>query len=61
MLTAAATIMNAPSATQLRLSEIVKRPVGGRWKKLNAAALSSEVTSPSASPQYADTSSTAGR
>ena len=61
MLTAAATIVNAPSATQLRLSAIVNRPVGGRWKKLNAAALSSDVTMPSARPQYADTSSTAGR
>ncbi len=61
MLTATATIVNAASATQLRLSAIVNRPVGGRWKKLNAAALSSEVPSPRASPQYADTSRTAGR
>ncbi len=51
MLITSETIMNAASATQFRLSEIVKRPVGGRWKKLNAAALSSEVARPSASPQ----------
>ena len=47
----AATITNAASATQLRLSAIVNWPAGGRWKKLNAAALSSEVEQPSASPQ----------
>ena len=53
--------MNAASATQLRLSAIVNRPTGGRWKKLNAAALASEVSNPSPSPQAAETSSTASR
>jgi len=51
VLTTIATIMNAASATQLRLSAIVKRPVGGMWKKLKAAALSREVAMPRASPQ----------
>ncbi len=32
-----ATIMNAARATQLRPSTIVNLPVGGMWKKLNAA------------------------
>ena len=53
--------MNAASATQLRLSAIVNLPTGGRWKKLNAAALSTLVKTPSASPQYVEASSTAGR
>ena len=56
-----ATNMNAASATQLRLSAIVNSPTGGRWKKLNAAALSTAVKMPSARPQYVATSSTAGR
>ena len=46
-----ATIMNAARATQLRPSTIVNSPVGGMWKKLNAAALSSDVSSPRAMPQ----------
>ena len=51
VLTTAATSTKAASATQLRESEIVNLPTGGRWKKLNAAALSSEVPSPSEIPQ----------
>ena len=41
---------NASSATQLRSSAIVKRPTGGRWKKLNAAALANAVNTPSPAP-----------
>ena len=51
MLTTTATATNAASATQLRASEIVNRPTGEMWKKLNAAALASDVANPSASPQ----------
>jgi hypothetical protein len=39
----------------------VKRPVGGRWKKLKAAALATLVSTPSHSPQIVDTSRTASR
>jgi hypothetical protein len=53
--------VNAPSDTQLRESAIVNVPTGGMWKKLNAAALNSAVESPNARPQYAETSSTAGK
>ena len=51
MLVTAATLKNAPSATQLRPSAIVKWPTGEMWKKLKAAALSSEVSNPRPSPQ----------
>ena len=57
-LVASAATKNAPSATQLRLSAIVNRPTGGRWKKLNAAALSNDVATPSHTPQNADTTTT---
>ena len=57
-----ATTMNAASATQLRLSAIVKRPTGGRWKKLNAAALEQRGERARApGPSTSTTSSTAGR
>ena len=49
------------SATQFWPSAIVKRPVGGRWKKLNAAALAMLVADPSRSPHTVETSSTASR
>ena len=49
------------SATQFSPSEIVKRPVGGMWKKLNASALATAVATPSQPPQSDDTSSTATR
>ncbi len=49
------------SATQFSPSEIVKRPVGGMWKKLNASALASAVAAPSHPPQTDETSSTATR
>ncbi len=39
----------------------MNRPTGGRWKKLNAAALSTAVATPSQAPQVTDTTSTAGR
>ena len=42
-LASTATTRNATSATQLLEFWSVKRPTGGRWKKLNAAALSSAV------------------
>jgi len=51
VLATTATIVNAASATQLRPSTIVNRPVGGMWKKLKAAALSRDVSSPRAIPQ----------
>jgi hypothetical protein len=47
----AATTVKAASATQLRLSAVVKRPTGGMWKKLKAAALANEVARPRVSPQ----------
>ncbi len=56
-----ATTMKATSATQLLESRIVKWPTGGRWKKLNAAALITAVAIPSHAPQVTDTTSTAGR
>ena len=48
-------------AIQLRLSATVKRPTGGMWKKLNAAALRTAVAMPSQAPQNADTITTASR
>ena len=49
-MSAAATTKIA-SATQCSPSAIVNSPVGGIWKKLNAAALSNAVSSPSHNPQ----------
>ena len=43
------------SATQFSPSAIVKRPVGGMWKKLNASALASAVAAPEpAAPDRGD-------
>ena len=47
----AATARNTPAPPSSRRSAIVKRPVGGMWKKLNASALSSDVARPSQRPQ----------
>jgi hypothetical protein len=52
---------NATSATQFSASAIVKRPLGGRWKKLKASAAATLVSSPSRSPQTVETSSTTRR
>ena len=52
---------NAISATQLLELRIVNWPTGGRWKKLNAAALHTAVAKPSHAPQMIDTTSTASR
>ena len=60
-LASTATTRNATSATQLLESLIVNCPTGGRWKKLNAAALSTAVATPSHAPQMTDTTSTASR
>ena len=49
------------SATQFSPSRMLKRPVGGMWNQLKAAALTSAVTIPSRQPQTDDTSSTATR
>ena len=49
------------SATQFSASSIVKRPVGGMWKKLNASALTTLVPTPSAAPQTIATISTPSR
>ena len=51
----------AASATQFRESAIVNCPIGGRWKKLNAAALASAVSKPRRSPQKIETPITASR
>ena len=56
-----AATMKTASATQFSPSAIANSPVGGRWKKFHAAALSTAVSSPSQSPQRDDTSSTAIR
>ena len=58
-LTTAAATRKTASATQFSPSAIVNSPVGGMWKKLNAAALSRAVKRPSQRPQYAETTSTA--
>ena len=50
LVTTAAT-RNTTSPSQFSLSAIVKRPVGGMWKKLNASALSTAVASPIQRPQ----------
>jgi hypothetical protein len=52
---------NTSSATQFSASAIVNCPVGGMWKKLNAAAAATLVARPSHSPQIVDTRSTASR
>ena len=44
-----------------RRSAIVKRPVGGMWKKLNASALATAVASASQTPQTEATTSTTTR
>ena len=54
-LASAATTRKAASATQLLESLIVNWPTGGRWKKLNATALSTAVATPSHAPQVTDT------
>ena len=59
MLATSAAMKKTTSATQFSPSEIVKRPVGGMWKKLNASALASAVAAPSQPPQTEETSSTA--
>ena len=56
-----ATIRNTTSATQFSLSAIVKRPVGGRWKKLKASADPTAVATPSHAPQTVEITSTATR
>ena len=61
VLAIAAVTRKAASATQFRESAIVKRPTGGMWKKLNARALSSAVSSPSRRPQKIETTITASR
>src|SRR5205807_177832 len=61
VLATAATVTNATSATQSRPSATVKCPTGGMWKKLNARALTSDVSRPSRSPQRTETRTTAGR
>ena len=58
--TSAATKKTA-SATQFSPSAIVRRPVGGRWKKLNVSAPRSAVATANAAPQYVATSSTPSR
>ena len=50
LVTVAAT-RKVTSATQLRSSAIVNRPVGGMWKKLKASALITAVPSPIHRPQ----------
>ena len=44
-----------PAPPSSRRSAIVKRPVGGMWKKLNASALATAVASPSPRPQKVET------
>jgi hypothetical protein len=56
-----ATARKMPSTTQFSGLETVKRPVGGMWNQLNAAALVSDVARPSHSPQYVEASSTTSR
>ena len=48
---ATATTMKATRAAQSRRSETLSVPVGGRWKKLNAAALPIAVVRPRRRPQ----------
>ncbi len=55
MLVTSATTRNASNATQLRLSAIVRRPVGSRKKKLKANALRIDVDAPSTIPEEAET------
>ncbi len=61
VLATSAAMKKTPSATQFSPSEIVKRPVGGMWKKLKASALARAVAAPSQPPQKDETSSTATR
>ena len=50
-LIATAAMKNTASANQCSPSRMVKPPVGGMWKKFQAAALISAVSRPSQSPQ----------
>ena len=59
VLTTRATTTNTASATQFSPSAMVNCPVGGMWKKLNASALRTAVSTPNQSPQRLETSSTA--
>ena len=59
--TTAAATRNTARATQFSASAIVKRPVGGMWKKLKQAAAATLVASPSQRPHSVETSSTASR
>ncbi len=61
LLTTNAATTNTPSATQFSPLAIVNWPVGGMWKKLNAAALSTAVATPSHMPHRLDTRRTASR
>src|ERR687887_121262 len=60
LVTTAAT-RKTPSAIQLPPSAMLNAPVGSIWKKLNAAAARTLVTSPGHSPQLLETSSTGSR
>ena len=51
VLATTAATRNTTSATQFSPSAIVNWPVGGMWKKLNAAALRTAVPSPIQTPQ----------
>ena len=57
----AATTRKITSAIQFSPSAIVKRPVGGMWKKLKASALARLVAIPSHTPHTVDTSNTPSR
>ena len=59
--TEAINLVASSYATQLLEPLIVNPPTGGRWKKLNAAALTTAVATPSQTPQVSETTSTAGR
>ena len=58
LVTTATSTRKAPSATQFSSLAIVKRPVGGMWNQLNAAALAIAVPTPSHRPQPVEASST---
>ena len=58
LVTAAAT-KNIANPTQFSPSAIENRPSGGRWKKLNAAALNTAVSRPNQRPQPLETNKTA--
>jgi len=56
-----ATTRKVLSATQFSLCAIVKRPVGGMWNQLKAAALSRAAPMPSPIPQVVAATSTTRR